>query len=147
MLHGLIMGLCSMLHAIPSWEDTKGLRSGGDQLPDLGNVKQKCTNMNSWVPRVHQLTLYVGTARRGKGTKKKKKDNDARKKKKDKNAKKKKKDNARQREKEKERQRRKAAWRRRFKQQQWQAWILRKERCAAVGVSSTPTTRTSEGMC
>ena len=36
---------------------------------DLGNVKQKATNMGWWVPRVHQLMVYVGTSRTGMGAK------------------------------------------------------------------------------
>ena len=59
--------LCMTLPAIPSWEGNTGLRSCGDQLPDLCNVRQKCTNMELWVPSVHQLMIYVGSARKGRG--------------------------------------------------------------------------------
>ena len=73
--------VCLPLHAIPSWEDTKGLRSygdhteglrsDGDQLPDLGRLTQKPTKMDWWIPCVHQLMFYLGTARTGEGAKKK----------------------------------------------------------------------------
>ena len=63
--------LCMTLPAIPSWEGNTGLRSCGDQLPDLCNVRQKCTNMELWVPSVHQLMIYVGSARKGRGAKEK----------------------------------------------------------------------------
>ena len=63
----IFRSLCVPLRDIPSWEDTEGLRSYGDQLIDLGRVKQKCTNMQWWVPRVHQLLFYVGTSRKGHG--------------------------------------------------------------------------------
>ena len=62
--------LVRSLRDIPSWEEDQGLRSGGDQLLDLGNVKQKTTNMGWWIPRVHQLMVYVGTSRTGMGAKK-----------------------------------------------------------------------------
>ena len=62
--------LVSSLRDIPSWEEDQGLRSGGDQLLDLGKVKQKTTNMGWWVPRVHQLMVYVGTSRTGMGARK-----------------------------------------------------------------------------
>ena len=61
--------LCATLPNIPSWDDTKGVRSGGHQMLDLGNVKQKPTDMEWWVERVHQLMLFVGTARSGMGAK------------------------------------------------------------------------------
>ena len=61
--------LVRSLRDIPSWEEDQGLRSGGYQLLDLGNVKQKTTNMGWWVPRVHQLMVYVGTSRTGMGAK------------------------------------------------------------------------------
>ena len=38
-----------------------------EDLPFLGDVKQKVTNMQWWRPWIHQLLLYVGTARQGKG--------------------------------------------------------------------------------
>ena len=66
------------LHGIPSWdadpscEEAQRLRSGGNQQLDLGNVKQKATNMGRWIPRVHQLMLFFGTFRSGKEAKKKK---------------------------------------------------------------------------
>ena len=63
--------LCMTLPVIPSWEGNTGLRSCGDQLPDLCNVRQKCTNMELWVPSVHQLMIYVGSARKGRGAKEK----------------------------------------------------------------------------
>ena len=56
--------------ADPSWEEDQRLRSGGDQQLDLGNVKQKATNMGRWIPRVHQLMLFFGTSRTGKEAKK-----------------------------------------------------------------------------
>ena len=65
------------LSRIPSWdadadpcEEAERLRSGGNQLLDLGNVKQKPTNMGKWIPNVHQVMLYFGTSRSGKESRK-----------------------------------------------------------------------------
>ena len=38
-----------------------------DDLADLGRVKQKPADLRWWVRGVHQVILWVGTARRGKG--------------------------------------------------------------------------------
>ena len=65
------------LSRIPSWdadadpcEEAERLRSGGNQLLDLGNVKQKPTYMGKWVANVHQVMLYFGTSRSGKVSRK-----------------------------------------------------------------------------
>ena len=63
------------LGRIPSWdadpcEEAERLRSGGNQLLDLGNVKQKPTYMGKWVTNVHQVMLYFGTSRSGKESRK-----------------------------------------------------------------------------
>ena len=54
---------------IPLWMEDHRIRSGGDPQLDLGNAKQKQTNMGRWIPRVHQLMVYVGTSRTGQGAK------------------------------------------------------------------------------
>ena len=65
------------LSRIPSWdadadpcEEAERRRSGGNQLLDLGNVKQKPTSMGKWIPNVHQVMLYFGTSRSGKVSRK-----------------------------------------------------------------------------
>ena len=47
------------------------LRSRGvsASMPDLGQVKQKPVDLRHWVPHVHQLILWVGTARQGRSAK------------------------------------------------------------------------------
>ena len=47
------------------------LRSRGvsASMPDLGQVKQKPVALQHWVPHVHQLILWVGTARQGRSAK------------------------------------------------------------------------------
>ena len=60
----------------------QGPRSYGDlasvdQMIDLGRVKQKCTNMQWWVPRVHQLLFYGGASRTGQDADKRKKKKEA----------------------------------------------------------------------
>jgi hypothetical protein len=69
--------LCVPFRAIPSWEDAQGLRSYGDLMIDLGMVKQNCTNMQKWVPRVHQLRFRVGTLRTGQAVDKRNKKKEA----------------------------------------------------------------------
>jgi len=50
---------------MPKWKQDAA--TFNEDLPFLGDVKQKVTNMQWWRPWTHQLLLYVGTARQGKG--------------------------------------------------------------------------------
>ena len=51
--------------ALPEWNaDNNDIRA---DLPDLGPVKQKPADLRWWKPNIHQLLLYVGTARPGQG--------------------------------------------------------------------------------
>ena len=58
------------LKDMPEWKE-KEVRLNKD-LPFLGQAKQKKANMTWWRPFIHQLLLYVGTSRTGKGAKLKK---------------------------------------------------------------------------
>jgi hypothetical protein len=53
---------------LPSW--SKDAATFNETLPHLGTVLQKGINLQWWVPYIHQLVLYVGTARQGKGARK-----------------------------------------------------------------------------
>ena len=50
---------------IPTW--TADPDSFNESLPPLGDVKQKVALLDWWRPGIHQLLLYVGTAREGQG--------------------------------------------------------------------------------
>ena len=50
---------------MPKWKQDAA--TFNEDLPFLGDVKQKVTNMQWWRPWIHQLLLYVGTARQSKG--------------------------------------------------------------------------------
>ena len=50
-------------------DDLPVFRSRGvsASMPDLGHVKQKPVDLQHWVPHIHQLIVWVGTARQGQG--------------------------------------------------------------------------------
>ena len=50
---------------MPRW--THDTAIAGDLQRFLVNVKQKATDVSWWKPWIHQLLVYIGTSRTGKG--------------------------------------------------------------------------------
>ena len=50
---------------MPKWRQDAA--TSNEDLVFLGDVKQKVMHKQWWRPWTHQLLLYVGTARKGKG--------------------------------------------------------------------------------
>ena len=63
---------CCALPDVPRWGlrdaiPRDAIRSGGTEiLADMGKIKQNVPDMKWWVTGVHQILLWVGTARQGK---------------------------------------------------------------------------------
>ena len=53
------------LRGTPTW--TQDAAIGNEHHRLLGNVKRKGMDVSEWKPWIHQLLLYVGTSRTGKG--------------------------------------------------------------------------------
>ena len=65
--NGGIAKLCGALKDAPTWPPEPQSRSRGFANFDLGKCQQKPADLRWWVPGIHQLLLFLGTSREGKG--------------------------------------------------------------------------------